>query len=247
MMLGAAALASSIASTEAADLYSDGRGMKDGYAVQQHLASQWYFRLDTGYGLHDQPRMVEDGLHELSRPVLEGAWTLGGGIGRSFSPNLRGEISLDYRFEADVRAVNADPVATFRGLRSLGLSSTVLLANLYYDVGHFGRFQPYVGAGLGTVYHEVSGGPTRDGTIGDGSSWHVAGALMAGVAMPVSGSLKLDAGYRFLYLGETATGAITGTGPLGAPAVAKDPTVEDLHAHRGVEVGRGFVGEKDVR
>ena len=51
---------------------------------------------------------------------------------------------------------------------------------------------------------------------------------------PVQGSsgrnLYLDVGYRFLYLGETATGPVTLINTAGT-LVSRDPTVEEIHAH----------------
>ena len=125
-----------------------------------------------------------------------------------------------------------------------------------------GRFSPYLGVGLGFTHNTTSSGTVTDpcgcltGTIAGDSNTHVAGAAMAGFSMKlrggeqaVQGSFKdgpmtvdtgrglyLDVGYRFLYLGEAATGPISATftkpGPGGQTGtVSQEPEVDDIHAH----------------
>jgi len=63
-----------------------------------------------------------------------------------------------------------------------------------------------------------------------------AGGIKDGpVAVSAGRNLYLDVGYRFLYLGETATGEVTMNDATGTQ-VSRDPTVEDIHAHE-VRVG----------
>ena len=60
----------------------------------------------------------------------------------------------------------------------------MVLANLYYDFNRGSRFNPYIGVGLGSVYHQVNAGTTQTGgMIGEASDWHVAGAAIAGVSL----------------------------------------------------------------
>lgn len=225
--ISAAMLLGTTASAEAADLYS--RGMKD-FSQRPHLAQHatWYLRLDSAYSFHDAPAMVSQGTDHLAKTGYDDTWTIGGGIGRYLSDSLRADLTVDHRFQGDVHGRNQAPGATFPGTHRFGLDNTVLLANLYYDFNRGGRFNPYVGAGLGAVNHQVSAGTTQTGgSIGAASSWHVAGAVMAGFTVALHDRLSLDAGYRFLYLGETKAGDTTD----GLGNVALGPTVEDVHAH----------------
>lgn len=231
----AAMLAGSVASAGAADLNMGMRGsVKDGImpAVEHRSV---YMRLDGAYGSFDAPVMIENGIYSLSDTAIDSTWSIGGGIGTYFGRNVRGDITVDYRFGADARGAIIDPAATLPGMRRFGLDSTVVLANLYYDFDLGNRINPYLGVGLGVVRHKTSQGTVdtcgcTTAIIESGESWSVAGALMAGVSVAVRSNMHLDAGYRFLYLGETTTGAVIATGtPLGA--VSYDPTVEDIHAH----------------
>ena len=99
------------------------------------------------------------------------------------------------------------------------------LVNGYVDLGHWSRFTPYVGAGVGlsfghyssslnfyqtdntpyNVYFTAPGSSLtlhgyRDVTSA-GNYYNFAFALMAGVAIDVADHTKLDIGYRYLNLG----------------------------------------------
>lgn len=238
MMLGAALLVAGAVSAGAADLGSGPYGsIKDGYSPVAGPMT-WYARVDFGWASHDAPVMVEGGIFDLSSTSIDSTWTAGGGLGRYFSPNVRADITYDHRFEADVSGTKAS--GTFFGVRTFGLKSDVILFNVYYDFNSRSHFTPYIGIGLGTVRHETTGGSVPDGgcgpcaftnvSIAGESNWHVAGALMAGVSFALHQRFHIDAGYRYLYLGETRTGAFTGL--VGAVATtSREATVEDIHAH----------------
>lgn len=244
LLLGAALLILGAESAVAADLYGSA---KDPYIPMEAPGPSWYFRIDGGYAFHDDPNMVEQGIFDLSDSKIGDTWTLGGGFGRYFTRNIRGDLTVDYRFEADVEGNRSGTE-----FRAFGLKSTVLLANLYYDFNPGERFSPYVGIALGWVRHETAGGnaDTCDcgGSIDGDSSDDVAGALMAGFSWnllagrqeyagstkdgPVyaspSRNLYLDVGYRFLYLGEAKTGlVVNGLGDEFSRGIK----VEEIHAH----------------
>lgn len=238
MIAGAAMLAAGTLSAGAADL---GRGpygsIKDDYTPMASPMT-WYARADFGWASHDVPVMVEGGIFDLTNTSIGTTWTAGGGLGRYFTPNVRADITYDHRFEADVTGTKVG--GNFDGVRSFGLKSDVILFNAYYDFNIRSHFTPYIGVGLGTVRHETTSGSVPDGgcgpcaftnvSIAGESNWHVAGALMAGVSFAVHNRFHIDAGYRFLYLGETRTGAFTGTTAAGV-LTTREATVEDIHAH----------------
>jgi len=250
LLLGCAVLAGGTTTAAAADLY--GNGMKDAvYEAPLAVGPSWYVRIDGGYAVHDDPTMTESGIYDLVGETIDDTWTLGGGVGRYFTPTIRGDITYDHRFEADASGTLLDNSAGLNGTRTFGITSDVVLFNLYYDFDRGGRFSPYVGAGLGVTYNRTSTGTATSscgctGTIEEGDDTHVAGALMAGFTTRLHGGetvmagsskdapmtvdtgrgLYLDVGYRFLYLGEVETGPIVTTAPI-----AEDPSVERIHAH----------------
>jgi opacity protein-like surface antigen len=246
-----ALISGNLAPVSAADLFA-GRGMKDTYMpapVTSHMA--WYVRGDIGYAMHADPDITESGLYDLDSASMDDTWTVGLGIGRYFTSNIRGDITWDHRFETDVTGRTSE--APFPGGRRFGLSSDVLLANLYYDFKRGSHVTPYIGAGIGAVRHSSSTGvviPDPCGCSGDileKDRWNFAAALMAGITIDFGGrttyggSIKdapvvetrnrwhLDAGYRFLYLGEARSGDIVAN-PGPGPTIAGDK-VKDITAH----------------
>jgi opacity protein-like surface antigen len=228
----------------------------------QSSAPAWYFRLDGGRTSFDAPTMLEDGVADLTSTHMSKAWTAGVGIGYYFNSHVRGDLTYTRVFNSNVSGyrfdssqLNYNPAnpgvypdcdsapgnqSSCHGSRQFGLKSDVFLANLYYDIDCRCGFTPYVGAGLGFVRHQTGAGHVIDtvngqgvtGTIDSASSHHVAGALMAGLTYQIRDRMNIDAGYRFMYLGQTATGAVKDTVTPGQTVmIAPDPTVEQIHAH----------------
>lgn len=265
---GAIALFAGITSASAADIYTTmPGGMKGGApapapvfrpTIQSHTA-RWYGRFDFSYAGYDDPIMVENGVTNLTDTSIGGAWVIGGGIGRYFTSNIRGDFTYEYRGKSEVEGMSREhSYAPFAGVaRKFDMSSHLMLANIYYDFKNSSRFTPYIGVGLGAVRHtthdaEISDGCGCTGVIEGADKWSVAGAFMAGVSIDVFGSraqpqavgsykdpvyvtptssrrLHLDIGYRFLYLGDATTGPIRVDSE--PDPVSDDPTVEDIHAH----------------
>lgn len=135
--------------------------------------------------------------------------------------------------------VEADQHTRIRVSDTTTIKGTVWMLNGYYDVDTGGRFTPYVGAGLGFVWNQLSrthtntvdyctnevAGPALPGcatgtytgpvttTAEDkGDTVTLAAALMAGLSYNISDITKFDVGYRYLFLGGTdATMDIGGT------------------------------------
>lgn len=253
LFLATAVLIAGAAGAGAADLYGGG-SVKDVYAPAVPTGPSIYVRIDGGYGAFDDPVMVEDGIFDLVDTGIEETWTLGGGIGRYFTPAIRADVTYDHRFEATAHGTNLDGLSTLPGVRSFGVESDVVLFNVYYDFDRGARISPYIGVGLGVTHNKTTAGTVSNecgcvGTIEEGSETHVAGALMAGLTAKLRGgqtiapgikdapvvtdsgrNLYFDVGYRFLYLGQTAAGPVTMVSNTGTE-VSQDPTVEDIHAH----------------
>jgi opacity protein-like surface antigen len=256
-LLGVALAVCAATAADAADLGGyPGGGLKD-YGYQPQIVARnpsFYVRLDAGIAAQDRPAMVENGVVDLNDTAIGRTWTLGGGIGYYFARNVRGDITYDHRFNSDVSGYRFDIAQTYAapgndchggdplalvqtscfGNREFGLTSDVFLANLYYDFDCRCHITPYLGVGLGFVRHKTSSGTVVNsaGVVGDidgATSTNVAAALMGGFSMQLRDHVAVDAGYRFLYLGETTTGQIRDR--QGAVIVASDATVEQIHAH----------------
>ncbi|MGL4395077.1 MAG: outer membrane protein [Hyphomicrobium sp.] len=255
LILGAALSLGSAECALAADLY--GGSIKDAPMMAPMAAPSpsIYFRVDGGYSAYDTPTITEDHLYDLSETSIDNTWSVGGGVGVYFGRGFRGDITVDHRFESDVEG-DLGQHPSLPGVRQFGLKSTVALANLYYDFDTGGRFTPYVGVGLGFSHNTTTEGTVEScgctvGVIEGDSDTEVAGAAMAGVSVKLRGGqsviqgsskdapmvvdngrgLHLDIGYRFLYLGDAATGPVTAINTAGASQISDDPLVEDIHAH----------------
>lgn len=237
-----AALMASTVVVQAADLYGHhgGRGsIKDdhSYMAPRSGCPSIYARIDGGYSGFDKPNQNQAGVDEFVWSKIDKTWNFGGGIGAYITCNIRADITIDHRFESDQRGFNPNPIAPNYGSMKWGYSSTAYMANFYYDFNMRSRFTPYIGVGLGLVNNEFSAGggtvaaPHVDaGTptfVASGSKWSAAGAFMTGFVLNLHDRLKLDTGYRFLYLGDAKTGQTSNSfGGTGGPI-----HVEHMHAH----------------
>lgn len=237
-VIGAMMVAIAGADAEAADL--NGGSAKDGYipapTILSSSPSSWYLRVDGAHARHDDPIMVEDHIYDLVDTDISNTWSVGAGVGRYLGNGFRFDVTYDYRLEADAQGTLHNHAATLDGTRAFGLKSHLMLANLYYDFNAGGRFSPYLGVGLGWVRHVTTTGSVVDtcgctGSIAGDTTDSVAAAIMAGFNIKLRDRLSLDAGYRFLYLGDAATGPVTGDFGGGLVEVSEDPTVENIHAH----------------
>lgn len=244
ILIAGVTLMASALTAQSADLYGahGGRGsIKDDvpYASPRGCPT-WYARIDGGYTSYDRPSMSQIGIDDLVQQKIAETGSLGGGIGRYFTCNIRGDVTIDHRFESDVQGFNANNRAPNYGMMKWGYSSTAYMANIYYDFNAGARFTPYVGLGLGMANNHFARGrgvvapgafaPADVGTltsVASGDRWSAAGAFMTGFVFNVSDRVKLDTGYRFLYLGDARTGQTANSfGGTGGIIHA-----DNLHAH----------------
>ena len=244
LLIGAALVLGSAQGALAADLY--GGSLKDGpmIAPMAQATASWYIRVDGNHGRFDDPAVSESGIYDLTDTDIDNVWGVGGGVGMYFGRGVRGDITIEHNFKGDVTATLGDVNSALPGVRNFSLSSTYALGNLYYDFDMGNRFTPYLGVGLGFTKNKTGAGSVTDlcgclsGDIAGGETTHAAGALMAGFSMKLRDRLSLDAGYRFLYLGEVETGAVTAKfnaahgAKVAGDVVAQDPTVDEIHEHQ---------------
>jgi opacity protein-like surface antigen len=242
----------------AADLYGGG-SFKDApvMAPMPAASAGWYVRVAGGYNLFSDPTIDVEGFNKTTNNSIDNSWSVGGGIGRYFGLGFRGDITVDHLFDAGVEGDINCGCGTYVGTAKFDFSSTVVLANLYYDFNRGGRFVPYIGAGIGFAHNETSSGVVDNScfciaTIEKGSSNQFAAAGMAGVSWRLRGgettyvgglkdepvavnngrALYLDVGYRFLYLGSVNTGDLV----WASTNVGVDPKVKNITAQE-VRVG----------
>jgi opacity protein-like surface antigen len=171
------------------------------------MVSGWYVRGDFGY------RFNHVGSVEASRAVTTHKYpdSLGLTFGAGYKYQwFRSDVTVDYAPRVTARASSASAVS--QPQYSTKLDALSLLANFYLDLGTWGGFTPYVGAGAGVSY--LRGREYTDTTLPinyavTNGRTNFSWAAMAGVAFQVNPNWVIDVGYRHLELGDLPTS--TGT------------------------------------
>ena len=144
------------------------------FTAKAEATEGWYARADVGYSVDGEIDFQNGTTYDLDND-----WMAAGGIGYALQNGFRLEGELAYR-RNDISDNAAD------------LAATSLMANVFYDFNRGGRFEPYVGAGVGVVDLEF-GGAADQVDVDPGLAWQI----MAGVAIGLTPQWDLDVGYRY--------------------------------------------------
>lgn len=207
----------------------------------------WYLRGDIGVGIQTPDSIgyapALDG-YKLQGSTYESPAIIGAGIGYQLNPWFRADLTAQYRsnsgFGYTFHSADADPdtAGDQWGANSFSgrMSSVVVMANAYADLGSYAGLTPFVGAGLGYGWH------TTNGFSDVGSGFHAGGygsassrtdgnfawALHAGLGYTVSSNLKLELGYTYSNFGDVNQGTIA---CAGAPCTAPKFKNKNLDSH----------------
>ena len=195
------------------------------------LGGGWYLRGDIGYVEYAKPGEKPYGaaVVPFDSMRLQNAFSGGAGFGYKFTDWLRTDVTVDYRHDARFQAFSSRTGYVEGYSRDTGkIQNVTALFNAYFDLGTWYGITPYVGAGVGVAvnrFHSYTaqvtclmtscGDPTPGATYAlgpqtatrtpAGSRTQLAWALMAGASMEVMPGLLIDAGYRFVNIGEART------------------------------------------
>ncbi len=193
----------------------------------------WYLRGDIGIAMPQNPelRTVSPTSYiDYTREDAKNNAIFGVGFGYQFNNGLRTDLTLDYSSGQTIEGAGVlytsfnnniySTPETFKARRE----AATLMANAYYDIGTWSGITPYVGAGVGVAWSELTqtsfapdyaalynlgypsgyyAAPTR---LENHSTYTFAWALMAGAAVRLTDFFDLDVGYRYLNTGNTKTG-----------------------------------------
>lgn len=236
-----------------------GGSLKDGGYVMPapvpSAVSNCYFRADAGYSWSRDPKgkyQVDNSAFNLangtnfasgsdvSGMTSDNTWFGEGGFGcGSGSHGVRAELMLGYHGQRDIQGepvyyagppagpawpVTPDPLHT-------SVKSYTAMANFYKDLGRYGNVTPYVGAGVGIAYNQMSevyftGNPNLTNRIYGDNDIALAWSLMAGIGYQISDRAILDIGYRYLDMGKISSQRHDNAGNIN-PRVS----VDDLAGH----------------
>jgi len=234
ILIGVVAALLGSTATFAADLYEPPMEQPVSEPVQLAEASGWYLRGDVGYaftklrGAHfyqGPGRFVRD----FDDADLDDTWTAGIGVGYQINHYLRTDLTLDYLGKADFEGSTSGSCGVALSCTSRDVSAIAawsLMANAYVDIGTYGSFTPYVGAGIGGTqvkWDKLRNTSCETGNPGNcdpsfehggRSKWRFTYGLMAGTAIDLTCNLKADVGYRFRHvLGGDMFGYNENSGP----------------------------------
>lgn len=184
------------------------------------IGGGWYLRGDVGVTNQKLRKITQTELDRLPHQWIDKgkfkpATTIGLGVGYQFNSWLRTDITGEFRTMSAFRARDSydDQTTgrieynTFRAKKEEWLA----LANIYLDLGTWGGFTPYIGAGIGAANVRISNFTdyNTNGVVAAapaGTRTNFAWALHGGFAYQMSDNLLLDMGYRYVNLGKGQTG-----------------------------------------
>lgn len=172
-----------------------------------------------GSSLRDVPAILQTAIGSGYHYSVESksGYLLGGAFGASLNDYIRGEVELSHsRWKAHGYSVSymssLGSVGTTSGEATGPLSTTYLLANVWFDLKNESMITPYVGGGLGLGWAkadaEINGGAVGLGGSDSGFAYQLGG----GVKFDLSEHLALDAGYRYKVLDNLSLKESAGTG-----------------------------------
>jgi opacity protein-like surface antigen len=185
----------------------------------------WYLRGDIGMTNQRVKELYNNDYNlvasvDTQQKAFDSSMLFGLGVGYQFNSWFRADLTGEYRGRSNFHGL--DVVRNFSGTRYTddytgSKSEWLALLNAYVDLGTWYNLTPFVGAGIGAAYVTIhdfkdtcatvavcTGGSVATGK--DNSKWNFAWALHAGVAYKVTNALTLELAYRYVSLGDGATG-----------------------------------------
>ena len=111
----------------------------------------WYLRGNAGYGVHTDVDLTGDIVSDVHGNGLQSEGNVAGsaGLGYDFGNNWRLELD-GASLWTDLGSISQIPATSGK------LRTNTAMINAIYDFDNFGRWEPYVGAGVGLVQGKVN-------------------------------------------------------------------------------------------
>jgi opacity protein-like surface antigen len=214
------------------------------------VVSGWYLRGDVGYGFNELSNFYSNASDTASVVGygFEGASVgnqvdFDGGVGYQINNWVRFDVTGEYQTSAKywseesyTGGCTAGP--TCYDVNTGRLSTFAVLANGYIDLGTWWNITPFVGAGFGGAFNQLTGVTDTNistggsGTAPNRTTGSFAWALMAGLDYSFNQNWKLEVSYRYFDAGNVETGTFDcGCGEI-----------QNFHVHSNdVRVGLRYV------
>lgn len=232
-----------------------------------HDDAGWYLRGNVGYGTHTDIDLTGDITSEQHGNGLQSEGNVAGslGLGYDFGNNWRLELDAASLW-TDFGSISQIPSTSAKFRTSTGM------LNAIYDFDSFGRWEPYVGAGIGLVQakadlvaHDFQAplpvlnpacpGPRGSVTLGTETfiapetcaisdrDTSLGYQLLAGLGYDISESLKWDTHYRYMDAGKFDFDGFRTNGNTGA-TTAINTAASGVGAHSLMTGFRYLFGHK---
>lgn len=200
--------------------------------------------------------------YQILNQEFEGGPIAGIALGYRFNEFFRVDAGVEYRAsvgfngldryedEGDGDSVAADGDSAYDGTNFYtgNKSEWLFMANAFVDLGTYAKITPYIGAGAGATlttisnFSDVNEATSSVAYAEDNSEWAFAWALYAGLGYQVNDHLTLELGYRYLDLGDAASGDLItfdGTNAVNNPMEFNGLSSHDITLGMRWELG-GF-------
>lgn len=220
------------------------------------VGSGFYLRGDVGVGILNtgdfRQRELDTSGGLFLRRDIDDTFFVGVGAGYQFNSWFRADVTGEYRAGTNFNAVDqyrftcpfqagscgaVGQTINRNNIWNGSLSSVVVLANAYVDLGTWHGITPFIGGGVGGAYNRVYGVYDFDpsdlgggGITSSNSDVNFAWAIHAGLAYDVSPNFKVELAYRYLNLGDVESGRLRclGVSCDFGPLVIKEVDSHDI-------------------
>jgi opacity protein-like surface antigen len=172
------------------------------YASDAAMAGNFYLNGNAGLVWLQDTDLTES---SVSREVtFDSGFGLGGGGGYDFD-FMRVEAEIVYR-RNDVNKVSTAEYGNVDG--SGDMSSFSLMVNGFYDFKNTTFLTPYIGAGVGVAYVDLSSVSAETIRISGGDSTVFAYQAEIGFSSEINETMSVDLGYRYFATTDPSLGGV---------------------------------------
>jgi opacity protein-like surface antigen len=191
-------------------------------------ANDWYARADIGTSWTeiDSGGFNTEGGFPNTGDDDDSSGFLGVAVGRQIFGDFRADLELTLRADYSVTTNSfPGPPGPILFFYNTDVEAHTLMLNLWYDFPVREKWNLYVGAGAGVARIELE---TNDFVVkGSDSDTNFAFQLGGGVSYDLLKNLAIEAGYRYVNMGDAETDLST----LFLPTPAGNYEIDDIDAH----------------
>jgi opacity protein-like surface antigen len=172
------------------------------------------------------------------------------GVGYRFNNWFRADVTGQYRGKANLhgsQSVRLGPTDVEANTYTGSKSEWVVMANAYVDLGTWWCITPFIGAGLGGAYNQLSsfqdsGVRYTNGALSNSvtyfdtnGKWNFAWAAHAGLAYKVNPGFTVELAYSYMNLGDASPGNFRAfDGSISGPTTIKVKSITSNDVKLGV-------------